>query len=46
MGYSRGRVKVLSKRPGGGVAMAPEAAIDQAFRRVEEIFTKYPITQS
>ena len=46
MGCSRGRVKVLSKRPGGGVAMAPEAAIDQAFRRVEEIFTKYPITQS
>jgi hypothetical protein len=32
--------------PGGGVAMAPEAAIDQAFRRVEEIFTKYPIRQS
>jgi len=26
--------------------MAPEAAIDQAFRRVEEIFTKYPIRQS
>jgi len=26
--------------------MTPEAAIDQAFRRVEEIFTKYPITQS
>jgi len=26
--------------------MAPEAAIDQAFRRVEEIFTKCPIRQS
>src|SRR5216683_596410 len=26
--------------------MAPEAAIDKAFKRVEEIFAKYPITQS
>ena len=25
--------------------MAPEAAIDKAFKRVEEIFAKYPITQ-
>ena len=26
--------------------MAPEAAIDKAFKRVEEIFAKYPITQA
>jgi ABC-type glycerol-3-phosphate transport system substrate-binding protein len=26
--------------------MAPEAAIDKAFRRVEEIFAKYPIAQA
>jgi len=26
--------------------MAPEAAIDQAFKRAEEIFAKYPITQA
>jgi hypothetical protein len=26
--------------------MAPEAAIDTAFKRVEEIFAKYPIVQS
>jgi len=26
--------------------MAPEAAIDKAFKRAEEIFTKYPIAQS
>jgi len=26
--------------------MAPEAAIDKAFRRAEEIFAKYPITQA
>ena len=27
-------------------AMAPEAAIDKAFKRVEEIFAKYPIAQA
>ena len=26
--------------------MAPEAAIDKAFKRAEEIFSKYPIEQS
>jgi len=26
--------------------MAPEAAIDKAFKRAEEIFAKYPITQT
>ncbi len=26
--------------------MAPEAAIDKAFKRIEEIFTKYPIQQA
>ena len=26
--------------------MAPEAAIDKAFKRAEEIIAKYPITQS
>jgi len=26
--------------------MAPEAAIDKAFKRVEEIFAKYPIAQA
>ena len=26
--------------------MAPEAAIDKAFKRVEEIVAKYPITQA
>ena len=26
--------------------MAPEVAIDKAFKRAEEIFTKYPIAQS
>jgi multiple sugar transport system substrate-binding protein len=26
--------------------MAPEAAIDKAFKRVEEIFAKYPIAQT
>jgi hypothetical protein len=26
--------------------MAPEVAIDKAFKRVEEIFAKYPIEQS
>ena len=26
--------------------MAPEAAIDKAFKRVEEIFAKYPIEQA
>jgi hypothetical protein len=26
--------------------IAPEAAIDPAFKRVEEIFAKYPIVQS
>ena len=26
--------------------MAPEAAIDKAFKRAEEIFAKYPITQA
>ena len=26
--------------------MAPEAAIDKAFRRVEEIVAKYPIVQT
>jgi hypothetical protein len=26
--------------------MAPEQAIDKAFRRSEEIFAKYPITQA
>jgi hypothetical protein len=26
--------------------MAPEAAADKAFKRVEEIFAKYPIAQS
>ncbi len=26
--------------------MAPEAAVDKAFKRVEEIFAKYPIQQS
>ncbi|MBV8091504.1 MAG: hypothetical protein JO139_18405 [Alphaproteobacteria bacterium] len=26
--------------------MTPEAAIDKAFKRVEEIFAKYPITQA
>ena len=26
--------------------MAPEAAIDKAFKRAEEIFVKYPITQA
>ena len=26
--------------------MAPEAAIDKAFKRAEEIFTKYPIQQA
>jgi hypothetical protein len=26
--------------------MAPEAAIDKAFKRTEEIFAKYPITQA
>jgi hypothetical protein len=26
--------------------MAPEAAIDKAFKRAEEIFSKYPIQQA
>jgi len=26
--------------------MAPEAAAEKAFKRVEEIFAKYPIAQS
>jgi multiple sugar transport system substrate-binding protein len=26
--------------------MAPEAAIDKAFKRADEIFAKYPITQA
>jgi len=26
--------------------MTPEAAIDKAFKRAEEIFAKYPITQA
>jgi hypothetical protein len=26
--------------------MSPQAAADKAFRRVEEIFAKYPIAQS
>jgi multiple sugar transport system substrate-binding protein len=26
--------------------MAPEAAIDKAFKRIEEIFAKYPIQQA
>jgi hypothetical protein len=26
--------------------MTPEAAIDKAFKRVEEIFAKYPIAQA
>jgi hypothetical protein len=26
--------------------MAPQAAADKAFKRVEEIFSKYPITQA
>jgi hypothetical protein len=26
--------------------MAPEAAVDKAFKRAEEIFSKYPIAQA
>jgi len=26
--------------------MTPEAAIDKAFKRADEIFAKYPITQA
>jgi hypothetical protein len=34
----------LGRRISGG--LTPQAAVEKAFKRVEEIFAKYPIVQS
>ena len=46
--YAQVQNEHVWQRPGRIIKdrMAPQAATDKAFKRVEEIFAKYPIVQS